>query len=202
LSIPSCHFMLGFFTLWHGEPEASQIHMQIALKMADERGDITLQARCLTYLTIASRQLDAVDEVTAYAARAFAVASHGGMPEYMALARAAECWLAWRAGDRSAAQDHGHTALTLWQQLPINHASLPFKWTALWPLIDIAAREGNLRTAIDYLHILAGPDQQRLPIALSSLIDEIFCSWRRGEQRSIRSQIEAAIHLARQLRYL
>jgi hypothetical protein len=201
-SIPPFHFLLGFLTLWHGEPEASQIHMQTALRMAQERGDISLQARCLTYLTIAARQLNVVDEVRAYAALAFDVASRGGMPEYIALARAAECWLAWRAGDRSAAKEHGHAALALWQKLPINHASLPFKWTALWPLIDMAAREDNLRAAIDYLHILAGADQQRLPDPLAARIDEIFRSWRRGEQGSAQSQIKAAIRLARQLRYL
>ncbi|MBX2997463.1 MAG: AAA family ATPase [Caldilineaceae bacterium] len=201
-TIRSFHFLLGFFILWHGEPDAAQIHMQTALRMAEEQGDISLQARCLTYLTIAARQLDAVDKVTALAARAFYIANCGGMPEYIALARAAECWLAWRAGDRSPAKQYGHAALSLWQQLPTNHASLPFKWTALWPLIDIASDEENLRAAIDYLHILAGADQQRLPDVLAARIDEILLAWRRGEQGTIRAQIESAIRLARQLRYL
>lgn len=201
-TIPSSHFLLGFFILWHGEPDAAQIHLQRALNLAEQSGDITLQARCLAYLTIASRQLDAVDEVTAYAARSFAIANNAEMPEYMALARSAECWLAWRVGDVCAAREHGHAALSLWQRLPHNHASLPFKWTALWPLIDVAIAEDSLRTAIDYLHVLAGADQQRLPETLSTLIDEILLTWRRGDQASVRTQIEAAIHLAHQFRYL
>jgi DNA-binding SARP family transcriptional activator len=201
-AFPLDHFTLGFFILWHGEPAAARQEIQIALDLARQRGDITLQARCLTYLTIATRQLGEVDAASDYVAQSFDIAVRARMPEYIALARANESWVAWRAGDWQRARESGCAALTLWKEVDSSHARHPFKWTALWPLIAVAVNENTLHTALEYLHILTSADQQRVPEALCLLIDQIVLSWEQGKIECTRRHLEEALALAQDLHYL
>jgi DNA-binding SARP family transcriptional activator len=201
-AFPLDHFSLGFFILWHGEPAAARQEIQIALDLARERGDITLQARCLTYLTIAARQLGEVDAASDYVGQSFDVAVRARMPEYIALARANESWIAWRAGEWQRASECGAAALTLWKEVDSSHVRHPFKWTALWPLIAMAVDENALHTALEYLHILTGADQQRIPETLCPLINQILLSWEQGESDCTRRHLQEALVLAQDLHYL
>ena len=96
---------------------------------------MSLQVRCVTYLTVLCRERGQVEEVRALTGRSLELATAAGMPEYVATARANEAWLAWRDGDPDAVERCGRTALDLW---PPVHASSSFRWTALWPLIGAA----------------------------------------------------------------
>jgi hypothetical protein len=44
--------------LWSGDPQGAQEPLQTALAIAEQTGDLSLQARCLIYLAIAQRQFD------------------------------------------------------------------------------------------------------------------------------------------------
>jgi eukaryotic-like serine/threonine-protein kinase len=126
-AIPSAHFQLGFVTLWHGEPTMAIEPLQTALSLAEQSGDISLQSRCLAYLTIAYRQLEQIEVTKAFAVRSLATATTADMPEYMGLAMANDVWIAWRMGELNRAEKLGSAVLEIWQQLPGNQAIMPFK---------------------------------------------------------------------------
>ncbi len=142
--IPAAQFGVGFALLWSGDPQGAMEPLEIALHLAERTGDVSLQARCLTYLTIAHRQCMQMEETRRDAARSLEVATAAQMPEYVAMAKANQAWLAWRAGDLASVQELGQAALELWHQLPAGHASAPFQWLARWPLIAVALRTDQL----------------------------------------------------------
>jgi hypothetical protein len=105
-------------------------------------------------------------------------------------------------GELNRAEELGSTVLEIWQQLPGNQASMPFKWTLLWPLIDIALTRADLSAAMEYLKMLLDPAQQRLASPLLSLIEQSLHAWIEKDCEQAQSWLKEAIRLARQLHYL
>jgi tetratricopeptide (TPR) repeat protein len=201
-AIPAAQFGVGFALLWSGDPQGAMESLQVALHQAEQTGDVSLQARCLAYLTVALRQCIQGEEVQRYAAQGHQVATAAHMPEYIAMANANQAWLAWRAGDLALAQELGQAALELWQQLPPGHASAPFQWLARWPLIAASLREERLAQAIDYARALLDPGQQRVPDALIASLEQAIQAWDGGAPESARAQLHQSMALAQQMRYL
>jgi len=135
-------------------------------------------------------------------AQALAAATSAHMPEYVALARANQAWLAWRQRDDAALREHGATALTLWQQLPVTHASAPFQWTALWPLLAETLQRDAIATAVDYAHTLLDPHQQQLPDALAAPLTQALQAWSGGATAEAQKRLHEAVTLAEQYHYL
>jgi DNA-binding SARP family transcriptional activator len=199
---PASQFLLGFFFLWDGDIKLSEEYLLAALRQAEQRSDISLQARCLTYLTILYRRLGQVTETQKSGERALAIAVAAQMPEYIGLAQANEAWVAWRRGEFHRAGEAGRAALVRWEQLPSTHASLPYMWTALWPLIGLALREEKLSTAVEYLRMLLDPSQQRLPEPLTVPCELAIQAWDRDEPAEANQQIQRAVEMAQQFHYL
>lgn len=201
-ALPAAHFMLGFMLLWHDDLDAAVTELQTALQLAKQHGDLSLQTRALTYLTIAVRRRNQVATTQELVIQALTAASNAHMPEYSALARANQAWLAWREGDYAAVRDHGAAALALWQQLPVTHASAPFQWTALWPLLAAALQEEELVTAVDYGRALLDPHQQQLPTSLATALAQAHQAWDDSAPAVALSLLHHAVALAQQLHYL
>ena len=201
-NLPSAHFMLGFMLLWHDDLATAATELQTTLHLADQQGDLSLQARALTYLTIAARRRNQVEESQTLAAQALAVATTAHMPEYVALARANQAWLAWRQGDDAALREHGAAALALWQQLPVTHASAPFQWTACWPLLAEAIQRDDIAAAVKYGRALLDPHQQQLPDALTTPLTQALQAWESGGMAKVQSHLREAVTLAEQHHYL
>ena len=137
-SLGMSHFLLGFGLLWRGDLDEAEEQMQESLKLAERTGDVVLQSRCLTYLTVLYRKRGEIEKVRQYIPRCETVASTGQMIEYLATAKANTAWVAWREGNLPEVNTNGQAALEAWQQLPAGHASTAFRWTALWPLQHFA----------------------------------------------------------------
>ncbi|MEI6725172.1 MAG: adenylate/guanylate cyclase domain-containing protein, partial [Actinomycetes bacterium] len=86
------HFMNGFAHLWHGDLDTAEEELQTALGAAKRTGDVTTQARCLTYLTVTFRKRGNVEKVRYLAAQSLAAAAAAHMPEYTATAQANLAW--------------------------------------------------------------------------------------------------------------
>src|SRR5436305_1206896 len=80
---PYHRFALAFPLLWHGDLDEAEEHMKAALALTERTGDVSLQARCLTYLTILYRKRGQVEEARRSATRSLAVALAADMPEYV-----------------------------------------------------------------------------------------------------------------------
>jgi hypothetical protein len=194
--------MLGFFQLWHDDLTAATAELTAALQLAEQQGDCSLQTRALTYLTIAARRRDQVTAAQTLVTQALTAANTAHMPEYIALARANQAWLAWRQQEYSAVREHGAAALAVWQQLPITHASAPFQWTALWPLLAEALQREDVVTAVGYARTLVDPHQQQLPDALATPLTQAMLAWESSVAAEVQRRLAEAVTQAEQCHYL
>ena len=194
-------FVEGFCWLWYGDLGQAREQLQSALTMAERTGDISLQSRCLTYLTIVGRQCGQVEQTRQCAARSLELATAAHMPEYMATARANQAWVAWCTGDLSQVQELGRAALALWHQMPTGQVT-GVQWTALWPLITVALHEEQHSLAIEHARTLLDPGQQRLPDELVVNLEQAIQAWDGGAPEVARVLLQQSVTLAEQLRYL
>jgi tetratricopeptide (TPR) repeat protein len=192
-------FVLGFSQLWSGDLDGAAKQMQAALALAERTGDVVHQSRCLTYLTILYRKRGQLDRARQYASRSLAAATAGQMTEYIGTAQANLAWLAWREGNLAQTETDGKAALKLWQQLPAGHSSCAFQWTALWPLVAVAAARAQTFEACALLRALLEPTQQRLPDILAAVVEEALSAWEGDDSETARTCLDRAIELAREL---
>jgi hypothetical protein len=123
--VATAQFNLGFSLLFYGNLDEAERRFLQSLDFAERAGDVTLQARSLTYLSILYRKRGLLDEVRSYIDRSLGAAEAGGMVEYITLARAKRSWLAWRAGNLAEAEQEGRTTLLRWGR-PGRVEALPF----------------------------------------------------------------------------
>jgi tetratricopeptide (TPR) repeat protein len=194
VDVPLITFQLGFLLLWHDELEAAGERLENALRLAERSGDVALQARCLTYLTLIARRLGREDEVGCRVVRLLEVAAVANLPEYIAAARANQAWLAWRRGHLDGVQTHGQAALALWAGLSFKYG---FEWLALWPLLAAALNRDQLGEAVDAACRLLHPSQQRLPDDLTAALQAASEALGAGQIPQVRDHLESAIGLAR-----
>jgi len=197
--VATAQFNLGFSLLWHGDLDEADNTFHQALGFAERAGDVTLQARCLTYLLILYRRRGLVEEVRSYIKRTLAAAEAGGMLEYIAVARANQAWLAWRQGDLGEAEREGSAALEELGSLPIPY---PFHWLALWPLLAAALARKDTERAVAHARALLPAPQQPPPRKLASLLTSGIEAWDQGRREAATRDLRAATEAARDLAYL
>ncbi|MCG3118982.1 MAG: Serine/threonine-protein kinase PknD [bacterium] len=198
----SC-FLLGFSLLWRGDLEEAEEQMQESLKLGERTGDVVLQSRCLTYLTVVYRKRGEVEKVRQYIPRCETVAATGQMIEYLATAKANTAWVAWREGNLPEVNTNGQAALAAWQQLPAGHASTAFRWTALWPLIGVSITQDQISEAIAYARgLLDSSQMMRVPEALTAVLEKAINTWQGGDAKETCTNLTQALELAQKMGYL
>ena len=144
-----------------------------------------------------------VEKVQQSAVQSEETAKKAGMPEYVGTARANLAWAAWRQGDLAGAQALGLAAMDQWGKVPAGHASCAFEWTALLPLMAIAAANRQPDQAIEYARALVDPARMRLPDALErALQGAIQCGENDPADGTLLDQIEQVCTYAQKTRYL
>ncbi len=199
---PSAHFLVGFMLLWSGDPQGALETLQTVLATAQQTGDLSLQARCLTYLAIAHRQCQHVDETEQAATQSLAISARAHMPEYVGTAQANLSWVAWKSGNFAQARQYGNAALEAWRLLPAGHGSTLCQWTALYPLIAIALHAEEIAAAIEYIRLLLDPAQQQLPDALATLFEQLLAAWESNTPVHMAPLLRQTITLGQQFHYL
>jgi hypothetical protein len=106
--------------------------------------------------------------------------------------------MAWRQGDLAEAQKQAQTALEIGQPLLFFFS----QWASLLPLIDVALAEARDTDAVTYVRLLLSPTQQRLPDALTTILEAVVQAWDAGQPEAARSHLQQAIALAMELGYL
>jgi tRNA A-37 threonylcarbamoyl transferase component Bud32/tetratricopeptide (TPR) repeat protein/energy-coupling factor transporter ATP-binding protein EcfA2 len=198
----SC-FLLGFSLLWRGDLDEAEERMQESLKLAERTGDVVLQSRCLTYLTVLYRKRGEIEKVRQNIPRCETVASAGQMIEYLATAKANTAWVAWREGNLPEVITNGQAALETWQQLPAGHASTAFRWTAFWPLIGVSITQDQISEAIDYARgLLDSSQMMRVPEALTAVLEKAIYTWQGGDAKETCTNLNQALELAQKMGYL
>ena len=196
------YFLQGFIFLWHGDLDPAEQQMQTALKLAKQIGDISVESRCQTYLTVCWRMRGQVEQVQRIAVQSEETAKSAGMPEYIGTARANLSWAAWCRGDLADTQAKGLAALDQWGKIPAGHASCAFEWTALLPLMAVAVANRQPDQAIGYARALLDPAKQRLPDVLEKALETAIRSWEEHPSNANLEQLNEVLAHARKNRYL
>jgi DNA-binding SARP family transcriptional activator len=203
-TLGSYQFGLGFNLLWHGDPAEAQAVLSAALALAEQTGDISLQARCLTYLAIAHRRQGDAAAVADVARRGLAAAESAGMLDYVGACQGNLAWLAWRQGNTSPllsaglakAEQLGQAALEAWRRHP---APYPLCWQALWPLIGVSLAHDQLADAIPHVRQLLDPAQQALPPAIEQPLSAALAVWDAGQPVAAHDLLLQALDCAQQM---
>jgi predicted ATPase/class 3 adenylate cyclase len=167
-------FCLGLVQLCRGNLAEAIEHCEIALQLSERVGDLVVQARCLTYLTVAHRRSGNKEETRRCGDRTVELAAKIGMVEYVAMAKANLAWLAWKEARWKEADSLGREALKLWHDMEDPYG---LDWLALLPLIAVALVENNLESATELTRGLFTENQHPLPKELEKAgkaVIEIF----------------------------
>jgi tetratricopeptide (TPR) repeat protein len=196
-ALPAAHFQVGFALLLATSNllEAEQ-EMHTALILAEQTGDISLQGRCLTYLTVIARIRGQIEQTRIFAERSLQVAMAGQMYEYIGAAHGNLAWLAWREGNIAAAHVQGQKAVESWRRMP---AGYMFEWVGRWPLIGIALDQGDAAEALAQARILLDDSQKRMPPPIESALEAAVGA---DDEATSRTYLEIAAESAREQGYL
>lgn len=176
-------FMLGFALYFNHQYHQSHEAMLAAQDLAVELQDITLQSRCLTYLTIIHRHLGDVTLTQSYAQQALDVSCTAGMDDYVAAAYANLGWAHWQLKESAQAQSALDESRRIWNDLATSYP-YPFQWLGLLPQLQIdfealSHRDDNRlfapsRSQIDAITLLLDEKQQRLPDNIIQPLSELL----------------------------
>ncbi|MGD9048291.1 MAG: AAA family ATPase, partial [Anaerolineae bacterium] len=191
-------FMVGYARLWRDELEKAEDALQAALLQAERIGDVVLESRCLTYLTLLGRRRGRVKETRHYACRSLTVATTAEMHTYVGMAQANLGWVAWREGDLSEAEANGKAALDSMRQ-PIRS---PFEWIALWPLTGAALARQEVGRAVNHARRMLDPLQQLLPAEMASVLEAAIQAWDQGQAEVAETHLRHTAETAADLGYL
>jgi hypothetical protein len=78
----------------------------------------------------------------------------------------------------------------------------PFQWASLLPLIGVALAEARHADAVTYARLLVSPTLQRLPDALTTVLEAAVQAWDADQPEAAHSRLQQAIALATELGYL
>jgi DNA-binding SARP family transcriptional activator len=199
-ALPAAHFQVGFAQLWGARDlHSAEAEIQVALSLAERSGDISLEARCLTYLTVIARMRGQVEMAQTYAEASLRVAVAGQMHDYVGAAHGNLAWLAWRNQEDGAVRSHGQAALEAWNRLP---AGYMFEWIGRLPLIAGALMDGDLADGVMHARTLLDERQQQmLPEIDSALVAAIHAA-DAGDSPATDYYLQKAVDAARQSGYL
>jgi eukaryotic-like serine/threonine-protein kinase len=198
-ALPAAHFQYGFALLWANDLDEAERAISAALTLAERTGDISLEARCLTYLTVIARKRRQIERVRAFADQSLRVATNSQMPDYVGAAHGNLAWAAWRLGDSSAAHDHGQEALHAWRQLP---AGYMFEWIGRWPLIGVALEQEDVPEAVEHAEVILDTHQQRPPPLIERALEAGIRAASDGDVEAARTYLAEAAEAARLQGYL
>lgn len=163
-------FQLGLIRLFSDEHAFARHDLGEALEQARAHGDTLLEARSLTYLTVALRRADEIEAVSDLAAQALTLTERFRLSEYVATACANLAWVALRRGDANGAAQYATRALTGWASSPVVY---PLRWLAALPLLDVVLTRADGQAAGQLAHELLAERQMCLPEPLAALLHRI-----------------------------
>ena len=201
-SVSACEFQYGFCQLWSGNLDEAEEHLGIANELAKKNGDLTIQARALTYLAVVYRKRGDLQGVRAYADASLKVATETNMPQYVGTARAQYAWLAWRAGDIALTTYHGQAATEAWAELGVGQSVVVTRWLALLPLLGVALLQEDVAAAVRWSQDLLPSPQCRLPDDLTRSLEAGISAWQEGSPERARLALDQAFRRAQELGYV
>ncbi len=201
--VASIQFRLGFTLLWHLDFDEAEQQLLECLEIAERIGDLTLQVRCLTYLSVVCRRKGQLDLTQHYINRLEVIINTTKMNEYQGVSKANQGWIQWRQGELPQAQRNLESALDFWSGKGVKNALVyPFVWLAIWPLMAIMLDRKDTVKAYEYSRELLMSHQQALPLDLQMLLEEIRYEFEQGNLKSAYQLLNGTVEAAKTKSYL
>jgi predicted ATPase/class 3 adenylate cyclase len=197
--IGHARFVLGFSYLWAGQFDPAHKWLNDALRLTEQTGDVVLQSRCLTYLTVIHRRRGEVEQARACADKSLSSAAGARMIEYVGMAKGNLAWVHLREGDLAAAYADGSEGVEKISQTPQGHILV---WVALWPLIGVAIARDQIADAIKHAERLLVPPQMAMTAALEAELRSAVEAWKGNDQRAAKLRLQKGADMARDIGYL
>jgi len=198
LLIAESLFEMGFAQLFHGDVTSATDTLNRAWADARRIGDITRQARSLTYVTLCLRRARRTALVESHGRRSLEAAQESGIRVYVGTSQANLGWVDFHARRYPEAQERCRSALELWRGID---AAFPFFWMAVFPLLAMRLARGDLAELLGLVRSLLAPSQQRLPEELTAPLEDALAAGRGREER-VRAALARAVKLAEETGYL
>lgn len=180
-----CHFLRGDF-------DEAIHYLGEGLRLAEQISYVELQLMSVTYLAAAYRGAGRVEDCQTCAERALTLSEREGTTAYVAAARANLGWAAWKRNDLRQARALSQSALKMWG------AGYPFRWLALWTLIDLNLLALRVDEALEYARKLKEPHQQ----VFEKEGDELLAQALSAEAGNAASLLAQALEWAKKRGYL
>jgi tetratricopeptide (TPR) repeat protein len=193
--ITIARFVIGFVHLWAGKLDEAEKWMSEALKLTEKTGDIVLQSRSLTYLTMIHRKRGAVENTRRFAEQSLTSATMAKMVEYVGMAKGNLAWVHLRNGDLASAFEQATDGV---QNLRETNADTVL-WVALWPLIGVQMTQGQIGDAIDHVETLLTRPEMAIPAELESAMQGAVDAWKRNDRETAKVSLAKASDLAREI---
>ena len=194
----TCVGNLGEYLFWHGDLDEAQEKCEAALAMGERIGDRFRTTDCLCWLSLIFLRRHDVEAVRSLSARALAAATDAKYPMYVAAARAAMAWVAWKDDRFDDVVDLATEALELWATISV---TFHVQGVCLWPLMAVRLASGQVSEAVDAGCRVLEPPQHRLPDELESLLTAAKVAWDQNEHALAARKLSEALGLASQLGY-
>jgi hypothetical protein len=200
MALPAAHFQYGGMLLWTTTRfEEASLEMNMALELAQKRGDISLQARCLTYLMLVARRQQNTKLTTSLAQQSLDIALAHKLYDYIGAANAHFAWITWKKNDYIAVHEYGQQAFNAWQQISMRYG---FEWILRLQLIAVALIEGDIVEAHAQARPLLDNAQQRMPPEIDAALEKADEAANRGDWDLVHSWLETAVKQAIEQKYL
>jgi tetratricopeptide (TPR) repeat protein len=194
-------FLLGFLFVFSGRHGGAVQMLEAGLKGALRTGELAVQARCQTYLTVVHRMRGDLVSTREHALRSLEVAGKLAMDDYLGAAHANLGWIAWREQRHLEARRETDIALLHWNKIAFRYP-YPFQWLARLHRIAAALDGHVLDEAISHANALLDTVQHRLPDAIFHPIEQATASHNVHERASIDGWLREALLASRGLGYL
>ena len=190
-------YFLGWALWLRGDLTESQQELERALALGKRIGERHLLVYSLLVLIVTALRQHDTEAVRTLIPQA--KAASGKDTIYVALATAAQAWLAWQDGQPEevialAARVEDFDLGTL-----ITGAR--YRWIYLFPLIAARLQFGDVAAAIAAAREIVDPAQQLLPDELMAALDAACAAWDGGEAGPAADGLAGALRLAHDLHY-
>ncbi len=197
--VAELHFGYGFLLLWYGNWGEAEKELESAIEISERTGNVTMQARSLTYLVVLHRVRKDAQRVQEFLPQLEQVLTAAGLTEYMPYIPAIKAWFALRENQLDEARSLSQEAVTLLQKSPFKN---PFHWLIRWPILSVAFQQGNLTEAIEQAKEMLMPAQQKLPDDLTAALEAAISAGEAKQPEAVRHSLAEALKLATEKGYL
>jgi tetratricopeptide (TPR) repeat protein len=194
----SAYFGLGLALLLSGNLSEAEEQIRAAIEVTEKTGQDLLPV-CFAYLAVVQRKRHNVEAALELARRVLEITTEKKDPIYVAIAKGAIAWVAWRQNQLTEAEREAKQSLAIWEYLP---DAFPFRWIALWPLLASTLAQDRLAEAIEAAQALFGPHQQLPPPELAGILIAALQAGDKGQMVEARLLLDQAIELATTSGYL